>query len=629
MKKILFFAVLGALGTSLFTSCSNDDALEPPKPNDVIASEYADAFKARFGETTFNTVKSVNVTAQIPQGKGNYTLRVYDGYPSANSGAQMIGKFENLNAGSTLNKIVNCPGNAERLFFTAERNGLSMVSNCAIKNNKVVARFDEGSETYSGIDGTFKLDWSSDYAQFSRKFYDELPNALTSIEGLFNENDTHKSAGHDAYFFFNEEGKVVFYPIFMNELLNDHIGYFIYDTSNGTILEEGDLITKGTQEAPILWRGNSNGPDEQYPTYTPPSQGTGVQLNSNQFMYSKAFTITAPEGADLNSCVVGITVSNDEYKGVQYMYGETYYSISELNANKTAANAQVAVYAAGQIEYQNQTEEGVTITTGTFGLVGIEDNVTENSDWDMNDIVLYTEATQATSIAFEKPAKYFIAFEDLGGTYDFDFNDVVLEIDYVSGQGWGLVKCVAAGGTLPVEVYYDGPELELELRAAQDGYPLFGGEIHEQFEVDVTTVVNTIPKGVTVGLTGADKDPLVDEIYIGDDFNIADDAIPFYLIVDGNFEQGQKRINARGADGTPQAIVIGTTWTKYPGSWDEETQQWVEGSNVKQPEFTYWQWPIEKTAIDKAYPGISNWITNPENLNWLKTGKANLLFPLQ
>ena len=57
--------------------------------------------------TTFNTVKSVNVTAQIPQGKGNYTLRVYDGYPSAKTGAQMIGKYENLSAGSTLNKIVN------------------------------------------------------------------------------------------------------------------------------------------------------------------------------------------------------------------------------------------------------------------------------------------------------------------------------------------------------------------------------------------------------------------------------------------------------------------------------------------------------------------------------------------
>ena len=50
MKKILFFAVLGALGTAMFTSCSNDDALTTPKSPEQKATDYASEFKAKFGK---------------------------------------------------------------------------------------------------------------------------------------------------------------------------------------------------------------------------------------------------------------------------------------------------------------------------------------------------------------------------------------------------------------------------------------------------------------------------------------------------------------------------------------------------------------------------------------------------
>ena len=645
MKKILFFAVLGALGTSLFTSCSNEDALTPEPNKKDIAADYASAFKAKFGETNFNTVKTVDVIAQIPQGKGNYTLRVYDGYPSANSGAQMVGKFENLSAGSTISKKVNCPGNADRLFFTAERNGVSMVTNCGIKNNKVVAKFDEGgSAPADAIDGTFNLSVDvanlqgekDNYAQFSKLFYDNLPTALTNIKGLFEEGKDHRTAGADAFFFFNEEGQVVFYPIFQNEALEDHIGYFVYNTATGEIVGGGSLI-ENSITVDFLWRGSDTQLSDVYPKQA--KDATGVQLSENQFMYSQAYVVNVPEGYEDNfeDLVVGITVSNEPYgdNQVELMYGETYYSIHELNAENTVANAQVAVYASGKIETTEIVEDQEITTTRTFGLVGIEDklNADYNPDYDMNDIVLFTEATQATTINLEKPAKYFIAFEDLGGTFDFDFNDVVLEIDYVSGYEGAEVKCVAAGGTLPVEVYYDGPNWEplVKVRGAADGYSIFGGEIHEQFGVDVTTVVNTIPEGVKVGkLVGATCEPLVTYVPLDEDFLIAEDGIPFYLIVEGNFEADptQKRIDAKGEDGTPQAIVIGTTWTKYPGSWNEETQEWEEGANVTKPAFTYWQWPIECVDVTEAYPDIQDWIADPTNFDWLQTGVSSKLYPI-
>ena len=354
-------------------------------------------------------------------------------------------------------------------------------------------------------------------------------------------------------------------------------------------------------------------------------------LEGNNYMYSRPYTVEVPAEftGDVSKLVVGITISNNQYnqQGESYsgINNDTYYSMSELNkTNSSGENVQVAVYASGEIEIVNETEAGIETTTGTFGLVGIEDNINEEgnyaSDWDMNDIVLYTEATQVTTIEYEQAAKYFVAFEDLGGTWDFDFNDVVLEIDYVSGMESALVKCVAAGGTLPVSVMYD-PEERL----------LFGGEIHAAFDVPTTTVVNTIPRGQNInGLASATKEPLIDEVSVEEDFIIAPDALPFSIFVDQATGStfNQVRINARGEDGTPQALVIGTTWTKYPDTV-VETPNGVtveEGQNVTNPEFDSWRWPIECTAVDEAYPGITEWIQTPTNLDWLKTGVAGKLY---
>lgn len=612
MKKILFFAVLGALGTAMFTSCSNDDALTTPKSPEQKATDYASEFKAKFGNSSFNTVKTVDVQAVLPSGKGNYTLRVYDGYPSAK--AQMLGKFENLNAAAVANVKVNCPGNASRLFFTAEQNGMSKISNCGItKTNKVVAKFDGGEGGAASIDGTFDLNWSNEYAQFSKAFYDKLPSALTTIAGLFDETENHANQGADALFAFNKDGEVVFYPIFQNQIFEDNIGYFIMDV-DGNVVEEGTLI-ENTQdtENPIWWRGNADGPVAALQGYYAEHPISG-KADNYKFAYSKPYVVTAPEGYDPADLVVGITVSNAPFRGFDYMYGETYYSYSALNAQNTDPDAQIAVYASGQIETTEVTPDGEITTTRTFGLVGIEDNLAgQRLDWDMNDVVFFTEATQVTTLEFEKPALYYVAFEDLGGTYDFDFNDVVLGVYYVSGQETATVQALAAGGILPVEVYYNQE-------------PLFGGELHGAFGVPENTVVNTIPEGQDIkGIPSAICEPLEEEIPVPEEFLIAEDALPFVLYV--NTTSGQVKISARGEDGTPQALVIGTTWTKYPDIFDETGELEETGDNVTEPAFYSWQWPIECAGVDEAYPDIYDWVADPANFDWLETGVDALLFP--
>lgn len=611
MKKILFFAVLGALGTAMFTSCSNDDALTTPKSPEQKATDYASEFKAKFGNSSFNTVKTVDVQAVLPSGTGKYTLRVYDGYPSAKTGAQMIGKFENLDAGSIASVKVNCPGNASRLFFTAEKNGVSKVTNCGItKTNKVVAKFAGGEGDAASIDGTFKLDWSDEYAQFSSKFYQNVPNALTTNSGIFNETEDHSNSIGDATFAFNENGEVVFYPIYQNQIFHDNIGYFVYDIVNEELVAEGTLFSD-TQDETIWWRGNANGPKSECPKYSSSNPING-NVADYAYAYSKPLVVTVPEGYNgpVENLVVGISVSNNP----SYMYDETYYSLKALNANNTDPEANIALYASGQVETTEMTADGEITTTRTFGLVGIEDNLTgRNADFDMNDIMLFTEATQVAIVPFEKPALYYVAFEDLGGTYDFDFNDVVLGVYYVSGQETATVQALAAGGILPVEVYYNQE-------------PLFGGELHGAFGVPENTVVNTIPEGQDIkGIPSAICEPLEEEIPVPEEFLIAEDALPFVLYV--NTTSGQVKISARGEDGTPQALVIGTTWTKYPDIFDETGELEETGDNVTEPAFYSWQWPIECAGVDEAYPDIYDWVADPANFDWLETGVDALLFP--
>ena len=200
-----------------------------------------------------------------------------------------------------------------------------------------------------------------------------------------------------------------------------------------------------------------------------------------------------------------------------------------------------------------------------------------------------------------------MAFEDLGGTYDFDFNDVVLGIGFVSGQETANVACLAAGGTLPVEVMYQQKSLF--------------GEIHQAFGVPTNTVVNTVPEGMEVGLPSALCEPLETTIAIDPEFSVAEDALPFYLLVDGAY--GQVKISARGEDGTPQALVLGTKWTQYPSDDEESDTEFVT-----EPDFLFWAWPIEKVGIDAAYPDINNWIADPTNFDWLETGVESNLFPI-
>lgn len=72
--------------------------------------------------------------------------------------------------------------------------------------------------------------------------------------------------------------------------------------------------------------------------------------------------------------------------------------------------------------------------------------------------------------------------EDLGGSFDTDFNDIVYDVFYQDNVC--LITMQAAGGTMPIKLMYDDYTL------AKNGK----SEIHDLFGVDVTTPVNVKPE---------------------------------------------------------------------------------------------------------------------------------------
>ena len=165
---------------------------------------------------------------------------------------------------------------------------------------------------------------------------------------------------------------------------------------------------------------------------------------------------------------------------------------------------------------------------------------------------------------------YYYAFEDLGTTDDFDFNDVVLRLSApVDGQS--NVELVAAGGTLPAQVTYDGANI--------------GSEVHSVYDVASDVMVNT---GRSQWL-GAKP---LGTITVSNDADMAN--LPFAITVTGNNGQTMKVERSVENNGKAPLVIVVNGYTA--------------GANAGK-----WFWPSERTSIVTSYSNFGNWGANVAN----------------
>jgi hypothetical protein len=188
-------------------------------------------------------------------------------------------------------------------------------------------------------------------------------------------------------------------------------------------------------------------------------------------------------------------------------------------------------------------------------------------------------------IVIDEPTQYYYyAFEDLGTTDDFDFNDVVIRLSApVNGQS--TVEIVAAGGTMETYVTYGEGEHPTRL----------GSEVHAAMgENSTKTMINT--SGVNT-----DKFAVLGTVPVAADADPTN--LPFGIEVKGNDGQTVKVTRSVENNGSAPLVIV------------------VNGNEQGK-----WFWATERTNIVAAYQAFGDWGANAgTNADWYKTATPGMV----
>ncbi len=231
-----------------------------------------------------------------------------------------------------------------------------------------------------------------------------------------------------------------------------------------------------------------------------------------------------------------VTDTNSPYyeDGNNYIQREGYYLAFDFKANKTETEVSCDGYYSNWI---------VKITPGHFAPTGVARR---------------------------------IMCEDLGGTFDFDFNDVV--VDVMLDGSTPVITVQAAGGTMPI--YVDGRQGELDT----EGNPKY--EAHRLLGANVSQPVNAMKDY---------SNQHAPAIFRGKTAITILDDLPIYVVNGENtYSLTGNRGNLNDQTNNP---YVGEKATEAPRAFGVPT-------SVK--------WMKEMTNIEKSYVNFSSWVANAE-----------------
>lgn len=316
-----------------------------------------------------------------------------------------------------------------------------------------------------------------------------------------------------------------------------------------------------------------------------------------------------------------------------------YYSEAKYNPTEGGSNVFGATYMYND-------------PTGNYRVLGFE-------DWgrdvhDLNDMMFFITSIEPEKIPHvedednPEPEKYeyLIAAEDLGGTCDWDFNDVVASVTTVSKNYTDdtaedgtatypytevTVTPLAAGGTLPVYLMYTG-----KVCTSKDDYEsanvqnymlvdefhswLTGREEAPTVPTNVGASASTKGKPVTFNVPGGDYTLGMHKKYESTDEG-KNNMGGFWIIA----------INSKDTPFTLQTgtgdLILQTSIPENKGITKIEAPAADHNVNSIAPQMICvgndWLWPREGKKIHDAYVGFNDWLNAPENGDWYGEGKYN------
>lgn len=215
------------------------------------------------------------------------------------------------------------------------------------------------------------------------------------------------------------------------------------------------------------------------------------------------------------------------------IYFETN-SYSEKGLNQSGINEYKK---AIETAYNNNAVTGAGCgVVGSAPFLIIPDGFYDDTDISKADCVGHGNIPAEFANIVDKNIQWVVAFEDLGSTGDYDFNDAVVGLVHRKSENKLIITPLAAGGTLPATLYYDNTEL---------------GEIHSLLGGSNTnTPINVDHRGDE----GTQKEISVDE-----DFSITENWNKLKIKVK---DQASEFIlqPSREKGAVPQAICMPAPW---------------------------------------------------------------------
>lgn len=218
---------------------------------------------------------------------------------------------------------------------------------------------------------------------------------------------------------------------------------------------------------------------------------------------------------------------------------------------------------------------------GTFDVIDGVPTPTDgnNNSIDWNDLAFTINAEFQTppppvEEEQEKPQSWILACEDMGSTGDYDFNDIVLDV-WKTDATHVAVKCLAAGGTLPANIYLKDKTGNYNF--VGESHTLLGGP-------DTKTMLNTFENGQKY----TQANPVILEV--DEKWTISEGYGDFKIAISYGDDVSESIFVGKVTAGTaPQMIVV-------PGDWE---------------------WPKEWQRIEDAYPDFENWSEDADKTGWV------------
>lgn len=582
----------------MLTSCLQEEDIV-----EKVEDKYNHDFKETFGKVdpnhTWSTASIGNVTANISGREGNYTLKLYTSNPRLTTKqAYLLAKYD-IKGGETIDYQFDMPASLKYVYAAlVDDKGYRMVKSAQLMNGKVNFDFSTGGKARA-----------------------------TSDDGIVTYEQTKDSDGNTLYYYFNAVDyntpltqlpeKETYYPevglpngtILHRSFLYESTGvpftiYPFYNITNNAGFELGIYYYTSSGRKNIGIWNRTNAQYYEYKNWqTDPEQMWNTLGNMQDTPQALEFAHkyevpnrtydpeTEPKGSPLR--IPGITINIPQgvqfgfYITTNYQDNATVYSESSLNPTRHLNGDASSNYSSNNFAatYHKHSDDGKCEFYLTFE---------DGHDFDYNDLIV--RIGDAPNALGEVPPlrnhenvllvvdreeeedvnmSYIVAYEDLGAN-DFDFNDVVLGIDYIStnqANKKATFKLMAAGGTLPVSVAYNTTTL--------------WEEIHQTFGVSSNTPVNV--KGNT-----REKEHISKEIAVEDNFTILADASKLKITVSKNGVDVENISipNPDETGGTPQAILVASPT---------------------------WEWPTEGqliTSHPKYGKDFAQWITETTFTNW-------------